>query len=178
MGREGANLRPRSCGTDPTRSIQPSVTTTNVGHYHNWESGFVNRKGPRPRSSLRSWGTRGHRGRTVGVSGGKSQKAAAQLTLCAPARHARSPLLAQVDQLGHVVAQPDLLDHTRGVRVPVASASRRQKTPLGKSSPRQERPAPRPPASLRLAEQSCSPFLCQQTPLFSFSFSKRRNFEM
>lgn len=170
MGREGANLRPRSCGTDPTRSIQPSVTTTNMGHYHNWESGFVNRKGARPRSSLRSWGTRGHRGRTVGVSGGKSQKAAAQLTLCAPARHARSPLLAQVDQLGHVVAQPDLLDHTRGVRVPVASTSRRQKTPLGKSSPRQERPAPPPPGISKAGRAIMLPVPVSADTSFLFLF--------
>lgn len=46
------------------------------------------------------------------------------------------PLLAQVHQLGHVIAQLDLHHFTRGVCVPVPSVGRRQKKAIRKETPR------------------------------------------
>lgn len=155
FGEEGHN--PQTLGPVARTPHPPSATS----HWQNWD-----RKRAEPPSSLPSGGVPRQSRKKGGRLRGRGSDR------CRPAEpvhtHPRVPplpLLAQVHQLGHVVAQLDLHHLARGIRIPVSRTSQRQKTALEKRTPRQ----PRPPLHPRLAERSHRAFLRQSVKTFSLS---------
>lgn len=72
------------------------------------------------------------------------------------------PLPAQVNQLGHVVAQLDLHHFTRGIRVPVPRADQKQKIAIGKENP----PGRRDPPRLQGWQSNYTAHFCARGDLF------------
>lgn len=112
-------------------------TRNDTRHYPLVTTSFLSKERAEPPSSHPRWGSRGQQGRKVGISEGRVRKLQASFAHAHRPASPPLPLLAQVNQLGHVVAQLDLHHFTRGIRVPVP---RKQKKTTGKENPWQERP--------------------------------------
>lgn len=105
-----------------------------IGHHQNQEFSFLNKNGAEPPTSLPRRGRQGqHRG--WASQRGGVRKLRTGFPCARPPPSPPLPLLAQVHQLGHVIAQLDLHHFTRRVRVPVPSAGRRQKKAIRKETP-------------------------------------------